>query len=632
MKKVLDYHHLVKVFFKKPMVFLYFQMLPSLFSVAQNSSYSTNSIPIGGTFSTAFGSGSLQVNTGAGNSAAGYRSLYANTSGKLNTATGYLALFTNTTGNYNSATGSAALYRNTTGYHNTANGYNALYSNTTGIYNTAAGSLSLNKNTTGSHNAANGYSALYNNTTGVYNTAAGSLALYFNSTGGDNTAVGYQSLYNNTTGNNNTANGYQSLFTNQVGRDNTAYGFQSMYLNNGIRNTASGYQSLFNNNDGGDNVATGYRALYSNVIGFQNTANGAHALNANVDGFDNSATGYQSLFSNINGVHNTATGTQAMFLNSGGSYNTANGVHSLYNNTSGIDNTAIGDAALYSNTTGNNNTALGYAADVSAGNLFNATAIGVGAIVNASNKVRIGNTSVSSIGGQVGWTIFSDGRVKKNIQDDVPGLAFINLLKPVTYNYNVAKEDELLRGDLKEQQQYKMKSNDQLEGKYDVEKIKFSGFVAQDVEAAAKKIGYEFSGIDNTGNIMGLRYSDFVVPLVKAVQELQQQVDELKKALATKDAVAIGTIDLNNNAVALDQNVPNPFVNQTMINYNVPQQARKAALLFYDASGKMIASYELKNKGKGQLAVFGEQLSSGTYTYSLVVDGKVAGSKKIVKE
>ena len=60
----------------------------------------------------------------------------------------------------------------------------------------------------------------------------------------------------------------------------------------------------------------------------------------------------------------------------------------------------------------------------------------------------------------------------------------------------------------------------------------FSGFIAQEVENAAKATGYDFSGIDkpkNENDIYGLRYAEFVVPLVKAVQEQQQMILELKK-------------------------------------------------------------------------------------------------------
>ncbi|HNU87209.1 MAG TPA: hypothetical protein PKJ94_02925, partial [Ferruginibacter sp.] len=73
------------------------------------------------------------------------------------------------------------------------------------------------------------------------------------------------------------------------------------------------------------------------------------------------------------------------------------------------------------------------------------------------------------------------------------------------------------------------------------EKILYSGFIAQQVEQAAKEAGYDFSGVDkpkNENDLYGLRYAEFVVPLVKAVQEQQSiikqqqvQIDELKKAI-----------------------------------------------------------------------------------------------------
>ena len=70
------------------------------------------------------------------------------------------------------------------------------------------------------------------------------------------------------------------------------------------------------------------------------------------------------------------------------------------------------------------------------------------------------------------------------------------------------------------------------------ERIVQTGFIAQAVEAAAKSIGYDFSGVDapkNENDYYGLRYAEFVVPLVIAVQEQQKiietqqkEIDELK--------------------------------------------------------------------------------------------------------
>ena len=59
--------------------------------------------------------------------------------------------------------------------------------------------------------------------------------------------------------------------------------------------------------------------------------------------------------------------------------------------------------------------------------------------------------------------------------------------------------------------------------------IKYSGFIAQEVEAAAKSFGYDFSGVKapaNEKDAYALRYAEFVVPLVKATQELHQKVKE----------------------------------------------------------------------------------------------------------
>jgi hypothetical protein len=79
----------------------------------------------------------------------------------------------------------------------------------------------------------------------------------------------------------------------------------------------------------------------------------------------------------------------------------------------------------------------------------------------------------------------------------------------------------------------------------------FSGFVAQEVEAAAKDAGYNFSGIDkpkNENDFYGLRYADFVVPLVKAVQQQQQMIEILKKQNA----------DLQKRILALEKKSTKP--------------------------------------------------------------------------
>jgi hypothetical protein len=127
----------------------------------------------------------------------------------------------------------------------------------------------------------------------------------------------------------------------------------------------------------------------------------------------NTKLGSGALQNNTAGSNNTAIGGNALYFNTTGSQNNASGVDALRSNTTGSVNTASGYYALYSNTTGDRNTAIGFGANVSVGNLTNATAIGNGAIVNASNRIRLGNTAVAVVEGQVAYTFPSDKTQKE---------------------------------------------------------------------------------------------------------------------------------------------------------------------------------------------------------------------------
>ena len=247
------------------------------------------------------------LNTAVGDFALNAIATNSANTGSRNTAAGYLSLYYNTSGYANVASGAQALYINSTGSYNTAIGTFALLSNN-GSYNTATGFQSGND---GNYTTAIGYHALVRNT-GDSNTATGSEALLSNQGGNANTATGSGALYNNTNASRNTANGFQSLYTNTTGGDNTATGFQALFKNSGgFSNTADGIQSLYNNTTGTSNTASGYQALFSNTTGANNTANGLVALENNTIGKNNTAVGTVALFGNTTGSNNTAVGTNA---------------------------------------------------------------------------------------------------------------------------------------------------------------------------------------------------------------------------------------------------------------------------------------------------------------------------------
>ncbi len=481
------------------------------------------------------GLGSGSANSGDLNTANGSFALHANTDGDGNTASGANALTSNTAGSYNTATGLNALQWNVSGVENTATGAAALQNNTEGDHNSAHGVYSLYLNTTGNNNTANGYGALNANISGNDNTATGVGALNYNSTGNNNSAHGSLSLYNNTTGSGNTANGFASLNANTIGDYNTATGYAALnYNSSGAHNTAHGSSALYSNTTGESNTAIGFNALWTNNASL-NTAIGANALSANTTGYRNTATGFSALYGNTTGYQNTANGYDALGVNTTGENNCAFGADALASNTTGGRNVAIGSSAMGSNTsgfsnigigigalsgnvTGYHNTIIGFFADVSAPDLINATSLGYGTGVNASHKVRIGNSEVLVIEGQVefGWP--SDGRFKENIQDDVKGLDFILKLEPVSYNFNRLKYAQHIGEPLDTDRERSLTEKSQ---------NRSVGFIAQDVEKIIQQTG--FSSFDavhaptNDRDNYSMGYGQFVVPLVKAVQELNEQ-------------------------------------------------------------------------------------------------------------
>ncbi len=608
-----------------------------------------------GTYNTGIGFWALRSNTtGTSNSALGAEALFSNTTGGQNTASGRFTLYTNTTGWNNTATGVSALYFNTSGNNNTAAGVNALYHNSTGNGNTATGSAALYDNTTGFQNTAIGFSTLYSNKTGVNNTAVGFQALSSNTSASSNTGIGVRALYANTSGGRNTAVGNNALEENTSGTSNAAFGSQALQSNTtGDQNTAVGRYALFSNYTAGNNTAVGYASLLDNSYGDENTAMGHEAMRNNRTGYRNTAVGRGALNSNTDGHSNIAIGFYSLPNNSSGIGNVVVGIQALGQNVSGVANTAVGGGAGF-NFNPSYCTFIGSSSDASIA-AKNSTAIGYAATVTASDQVRIGNTAVTSIGGQVDWTTFSDGRYKHTMKEDVPGLAFINKLRPVTYALDVSVLNQKLNA-----HQSKLrdevgkpdptpKAQNSNEGKSAVH----TGFVAQEVEKAAQDLNFDFGGVDapkNKEDFYGLRYAAFVVPLVKAVQELnaaqdqlQEENAELRKELNELKDIVGQLLNGQSNKVTgadrtivhrsgayLEQNQPNPFDGKTVLGYYISEGTTGAKIVITSINGQVLKSIPVTGKGKGQVILPANTLAKGSYIYTLWVNGEKADSKKMM--
>ena len=564
-----------------------------------NAAFGNNTMTVStsGFNNSAFGDGALKfVTSGGYNSAFGSDAMRDNDTGSDNFAMGYFALPQNKSASKNIAIGSNAMNGQNfanggTPYdtNNIAIGYQAMYgtnptSLTNGKNNVAIGTQSMKFNTVGSNNTAVGNMAMIAGSANDDNTAVGYYALA-GSTNGKNTAVGSRALYTNSNlgfGEGNTAVGYNAI-SSSYGSFSTAVGAEAMPYATGTGNTAIGaraigsnalgsgltavgYKSLFGNKSASNNVGLGYESLMSNTYGAKNIAVGTSALytqsyanantawdtnnigvgfeslytnnpTSNTNGMDNIGMGSRTLRGNTTGSRNIAVGTLALNANTTGDQNTAIGNAAMSANVNGADNVAVGRNALLNQIGGNNNTCIGnYVYPTSGTSVSNYTGIGynVGGGGSLSNMVELGNGSVTAIRAQVtGITAYSDRRIKNNIQENVPGLEFISKLRPVTYNIDLHKQNEIIYRN-------KTGADADWDGKYDIEKIKQTGFIAQEVAQAAQAANYEFNGVDvpkNPEDLYSVNYTSFVVPLVKAIQEQQQQIESLKTQLDAQQQI-----------------------------------------------------------------------------------------------
>jgi|GEM_PF-1346617 len=201
--------------------------------------------------------------------------------------------------------------------------------------------------------------------------------------------------------------------------------------------------------------------------------------------------------------------------------------------------------------------------------------------------------------------VTSDARFKRDINPIENALDKVMKLKGVSYYWN----------------------NDNSFGRT-FDEFKQIGFIAQEVE----KIVPEAVGKDADG-VYAMNYQALVPLLAEAIKEQQHKIAELEKQLkanapATQPA-AIST-DIPVQQAELLQNNPNPFSEQTRIGYVIPETAGSAYLCLFDMQGKMLRKMDVKEKGKGEIVIAGNEMDPGMYLYSLVVDGKEVSTRRMI--
>ncbi len=231
--------------------------------------------------------------------------------------------------------------------------------------------------------------------------------------------------------------------------------------------------------------------------------------------------GYKAGEDLTEGATNTLIGPRTGLNLTTASNNTAMGVDALEDATTGAENTCIGTNAGANITSGSNNLMLGKEAGKSGHP--------GGTVTSHSNRICLGNSSISELNCQVSLSVASDQRDKTDFTALNLGLDFVKSLTPYTFKWD--KRSNYVDWDTNPDTDLNTITNDgtHKETQLDV------GFKAQDVETLEKAAGYDKDNNTNLtvalsgdGKQYSMKYEKLVPILVKAIQELEAEVQALK--------------------------------------------------------------------------------------------------------
>lgn len=251
----------------------------------------------------------------------------------------------------------------------------------------------------------------------------------------------------------------------------------------------------------------------------------------------------------------------------------------------------------------------------------------------------------------------SDARLKNNIKDFGNAMQIIDALQPRSYDFKqegqfaslnlprgnhyglIAQDLEIVLPNLVKETNLYVKDKTLQPGKNNAfSKGKLVSFKAVNYTELIPIMLKGMQEISKKNDELGMMNGELKTKAAnqqEVNEDLQLQINELKALI--KGTITSATeknsqsVTLNSGEVALAQNVPNPPVNNaTRIGYNIPNGTTKAELIITDIYGKKIKQIALNNTGKGLLNVDTNGLAAGTYSYTLLVDGKVIETKKMI--
>ena len=115
------------------------------------------------------------------------------------------------------------------------------------------------------------------------------------------------------------------------------------------------------------------------------------------------------------------------------------------------------------------------------------------------------------------------------------------------------------------------------------------------------------------------------------IAALETDLSIIKARLTSLENIASAKLSsVSSTESFLEQNNPNPFSQSTEIRFRVPQNYSSAQIIITSVDGKSVKSYSINGTGKGSITISANELSAGTYYYSLSVDGNLINTKSLV--
>ena len=227
-----------------------------------------------------------------------------------------------------------------------------------------------------------------------------------------------------------------------------------------------------------------------------------------------------------------------------------------------------------------------------------------------------------------GWYTWSDVSIKTNIENLPTVLTKVLALEPKMYNY------------IKERSNSDVPITDSIDIKDSTIKAdlhlpvptenepKHYGLIAQDVKV-------QFPNIVGTvkENLEAINYVELVPILIKAIQEQQQTIQDLRQEIINWQGRSIDTIGQSRSR--LFQNTPNPFDGTTTITYFIDETTAvtSAIIEVRNIMGVLQSTITLSDgTGLGSVLYNGSNLTQGYYIYTLKINGSVKDSKMFLKE